>query len=87
MQVLTDLAFILFILAILAILLQTITIKVLTDLVILFPAAAIDMQVLTDLEPAVFGGARLCGEALSSCSSCASWPSCFRRSDAAPPRI
>ena len=47
MQVLTDLEFIL---CILAILLQTIVIKVLTDLVLLFPAAAIDMQVLTDLE-------------------------------------
>ena len=38
------------ILCILAILLQTITIKGLSDLVLLVPAAAIDMQVLTDLE-------------------------------------
>ena len=43
-------AIILFILCILAILLQTITIKVLTDLAILFPEDSIDMQVLTDLE-------------------------------------
>ena len=43
-------AIILCILCLLAILLQTITIKVLSDLAILFPAAAIDMQVLADLK-------------------------------------
>ena len=52
-----DLSLILAILIILAILLQTIAIKVLTDLSIVLRRRAIDIQVLSDLEPS-FGDTR-----------------------------
>ena len=64
-----DCLLILFILFILAILLQTIAIKVLTDLFSVLRLRSIDIQVLSDLVPSVGGGrsARACPSHAFSC--------------------
>ena len=70
-----DLSLILAILSILAILLQTIAIKVLTDLFSWLRRCSIDIKVFQTFAP-------FAASSCSSWTSCSSWPSCFRQMNA-----